>query len=198
MNRTEYVRVRLYEIPKEFVAEYYLIPYANNGWIYFEITKGCYGLPQASMLANTLLRTRLNKYGYYKTATTPGLWHHKCRPIMFVLIADNFSTEYVGDNHLKNLRTTLADHFTIMEDLDGKKSGIDLKWNYATNYNQRTCRLSMDGYIFNLLFKFEHEAPTKPQLSPYRHRKIIYGSKEQFAAEEDTSPKLTDVGIKCL
>ena len=56
----------------------------------------------------------------------------------------------------------------------------------------------MDGYISNLLPKYGHKAPTKPQLSPQRHRKINYGSKEQLVAEEDTSPKLNNVGIKCV
>ena len=36
----------------------------------------------------------------------------------------------------------------------------------------------------------------KPQLSPYRHRKINYGSKEQLVAEEDISLKLDNEGIK--
>ena len=63
--------------------EYNLTPYAHNGWIYFEIIKGCYGLPQAGKLANDLLRTRLNNNGYHETANTPGLWRHKWRPIMF-------------------------------------------------------------------------------------------------------------------
>ena len=73
MDRPEYVRIRLYDIPKEFIAEYNLITYSNNGWIYFEITKGCYGLSQACIRANTLLRTRLNKAGYHETTTMPGL-----------------------------------------------------------------------------------------------------------------------------
>ena len=117
---------------------------------------------------------------------------------MFVLIVDNFGIEYVGDNHLTHLRTTLTYQYTITEDLNGKKSGINLKWNYATNHAQRTCRLSVDGYIANLLLKFGHKAPNKPQLSPHRQRESIYGSKEQFVAEEDTNPKLTDAGIKCV
>ena len=36
-----------------------------------------YGLPQSVKLANYLLCLRLNKSGYYKAATTPGLWRHK-------------------------------------------------------------------------------------------------------------------------
>ena len=53
----------------------------------------------------------------------------------------------------------------------------------------------MDGYIANLLLKYVHKTPAKPQLSPHHHRGINYGSKEQLMAEEDTSPKLTDAGI---
>ena len=116
---------------------------------------------------------------------------------MFVLIVDDFGIEYVGDQHLNHLRTVLTTHYTITEDLEGRKfTGIDLKWNYNKLHSQRTCRLSMDGYIDNLFLKYGHKAPSKPQLSPYRHREINYGSKEQLVAEEDTIPKLKNDGIK--
>ena len=54
----------------------------------------------------------------------------------------------------------------------------------------------MDGYIDILFLKFGHKSPTKPQLSPHRHRDIVYGSKQQLLAEEDTRPKLTERCIK--
>ena len=73
------------------------------------------------MMANDLLRTRLNNTGYYETTTMPGLWRRKWRPIMFVLIVNYFGIEYVGENHLHHLRTVLAKHYTITEDLDGEK-----------------------------------------------------------------------------
>ena len=86
-----------------------------------------------------------------------------------------------------------------MEELNGKQFAvIDLKWNNKKIHAQRTCRISMDGYIANLLLKCGHKAPTKPQLYLHRHREINYGSKEQLVAEEDTSPKLKNVGIKCV
>ena len=69
------------------------------------------------MLANDLLRTRLNNDGYYETTTTLGLWRHKWRPIMFVLLVDDFGIDYVGENHLRHLRTVLTNHYTITEDL---------------------------------------------------------------------------------
>ena len=45
MDRPEYVRIHLDDIPKEFISEYNITPYSKNGWVYFEITKVCYGLP---------------------------------------------------------------------------------------------------------------------------------------------------------
>ena len=58
----------------------------HQGWVYFEIRRGCYGLPQSGMLANIQLRERLEKEGYYEARTTPGLWRHKWRPIQFCLV----------------------------------------------------------------------------------------------------------------
>jgi hypothetical protein len=57
LDRPEYVRIKLADIPQEFIDEYNLAAYAHNGWIYFEITKGVYGLKQAGKLANELLTT---------------------------------------------------------------------------------------------------------------------------------------------
>ena len=128
-------------------------------------------------MSNTLLCTLLNKPGYHKTTTMSGLWRHKWRPIMCVLFFGDFGIEYIGYNHLKHLQTTLTDHYTITEYLNRKKSVIDLRCNYTTNHAQHTYRLSVDGYIPNLILKFGHKAPTEQQLSPHRYRKIIYGSK---------------------
>ena len=148
------------------------------------------------MLANNLLRKHLNKAGYYEPTSTPRIWRNKWRSVIFVLIFDNFGIEYVGDSHLKHLQTVIIGHYTITENLNKKNADIDLHWNYDKDHTQRTCRLSTDGYIYNLILRFGHKAPTKPQISPYRHRDIFYGSKQQLAAEEDTRPKLTEAGIK--
>ena len=90
MDRSEYARIRIEDIPEEFIKEYNFLPMVHNGWIYFEIVRGCYGLPQSGMLANNLLHTRLNKNCYFEVAITPGLWKHQWRPIQFCLIMENF------------------------------------------------------------------------------------------------------------
>ena len=68
----------------------------QNGWIYFEILRGSYGLPQAGRLAYDLLHTPLEKAGYHEAATIPGLWRFKCCPVLFVFIVYDFGIKYVG------------------------------------------------------------------------------------------------------
>lgn len=197
MERSEFVKIKIEDIPQEFIDEYDLLQFAHNGWVYFEIVRGCYGLPQSGKLANDLLRTRLNKAGYYEAATTPGLWRHKWRPILFILIVDDFGIEYVGKAHAEHLRAVLTEHYKISEDWEGKKfAGINLAWTYAAKHVNRQCRLSMNDYIADLLLKYGHKTPSKPQLSPHPHRAINYGAKQQLAAEEDTSAKLNIAGIR--
>ena len=63
----KYVRIKITNIPEEFILEYELARKEDhNRWNYFEIWRGCYGLPQAGILANDLLCGRLENEGYYK------------------------------------------------------------------------------------------------------------------------------------
>ena len=62
----------------ESVVEYYkLKDIAKDGWVYVEVSKGMYGLPQAGILAQKLLEKRLNAAGYHQSQYTPGLWTHE-------------------------------------------------------------------------------------------------------------------------
>ena len=193
LDRPEYVRIKLSDIPQEFIDEYNLTEYEHNNWIYFEIHNGVYGLKQAGKLANDLLTECLSQHGYYQCATTPGLWRHKWRPITFILIVDDFGIKYVDKRHAEHLLHALKEHYKVTTDWAGSKfAGIDIAWNYS----KRTCRLSMKDYIDNLLIKYNHPKPRKPQHAPHAHREIIYGAKEQLLPEADTSPPLDEAGIK--
>ena len=96
MERSKYVHIKFSDIPQEVIEEYDLSKASQNGWICFEILRGCYGLPQSSRLANNFLRTRLNKAGYYEAAATTDIWGHNWCPVQFVLLVDNFGIEYMG------------------------------------------------------------------------------------------------------
>ena len=91
---------------------------------------------------------------------------------------DDFSIEYVGKEHALHLLKTLEMDFEITTDWEGAKiSDIDLTWNYHARHANRTCHISMKGYIAKVLLKYGHPIPNKPQLSPHKHREISYGAK---------------------
>ena len=93
----------------------------------------------------------------------------------------------MGKQHADHLVTVLKKYHNITEDWTGKKyAGIDLTWDY----NNRTCRATMDGYIQQLRQKYDHPKPKKPQLSPHAHIPIDYGANPQIATPEDTSKPL--------
>ena len=54
----------------------------------------------------------------------------------------------------------------------------------------------MDIYIANVFLKYGHPNPKKTQLSPHKHREVIYGAKEQLAPEDETTPPLDSQGTK--
>ncbi len=77
MSRYEYMRLKIGDIPDDVIQHYNLRDVATpDGHVYCEIRKGMYGLPQAGIIAQDLLATRLKAHGYTQSDTTPGLWKH--------------------------------------------------------------------------------------------------------------------------
>jgi hypothetical protein len=110
MERQEYMRLPIASVPQEIIDEYNLAHLVYKGFVYIEICKGMYGLPQAGILANQLLTKRLEPHGYYQCRHTPGLWRHKWRPILFSLVVDDFGIKYVGREHVKHLIDVIEEH----------------------------------------------------------------------------------------
>jgi hypothetical protein len=189
MPDPEYVRIKKLDIPDEFILEYNLLGCNRNSWVYFEICQGCYGLPQYGILANNLLCSRLVTEGFYESISTPGLWHHKWHPIQFSLIVNDFGVEYMGIKHFNFLLDILKKYHRVQFNMASDKlAGIAIKWDYPG----KRCQISMPGYIDNLLIKFKHPRPSKPQLSPYACLPISYGAKTQFAPDDDALELLDD------
>jgi hypothetical protein len=110
-----------------------------------------------------------------------------------VLIVDDFAIKFVGQRHADHLLQALSEDYKVTTDWTGSKfAGIDLAWDYK----KRTCRLTMNGYIDEVLLKYNHKRPTKPQHAPHAHREIVFGAKLQLAPDDDTSPPLDTAGIK--
>jgi hypothetical protein len=61
---------------------------------------------------------------------------------------------------------------------------MSLKWDYKN----RTCDITMRGYVSNVLSKFQHDAPKHPQHTPSRYVTPVYGAKTQYATKDETPP----------
>jgi hypothetical protein len=94
LDHPEYLRIPCNLIPDEIMQEYNLHTLVKNGNVLARIDKGMYGLPQAGILANKLLKERLEPHGYCKCNHTPGLWKHHTRALMFSLVVDDFGVQY--------------------------------------------------------------------------------------------------------
>jgi hypothetical protein len=55
MDRFEYMKIPLTAIPQAIIDQYNLEPLAHKSFVYVEISKGMYGLPQAGHIANNAL-----------------------------------------------------------------------------------------------------------------------------------------------
>ena len=173
--------------------QYNLDKLAKNGFVYLEMRRAVWGLPQAGILANKLLRKRLLPHGYYECKHTPGLWRHLTRPISFTLVVDDFGVKYMGREHVEHLIKCIKEKYELTEDWAGDLyCGITLRWDYSA----RTVDISMPGYIKKLLQKYKHKMPIKPQHCPYTPAPKQYGAKAQAPLPVDISPKLSDDEIK--
>jgi hypothetical protein len=144
-----------------------------------------YGLKQAGLLANQLLQTHLAPFGYYPARHTTGLWLHKKRPIAFSLVMGDFAVKYLGKQHADHLKNAVLQTYELATDWVAEVySGMTLKWDYKN----RTCYISMPGYVSNVRRKFQHDAPKQLQHTPYRYITPMFGAKTQYAAKDETSP----------
>ena len=189
MDRYEYMKMPLSIFPEHIKRQYNMEAHALNGFVYLEIRKAIYGLPQGGILANKLLRKRLAPHGYYEVAHTPGLWRHVTRPIEFSLVVDDFGVKYVGKKHADHLLKVLHKYYKTSIDWKGSLyCGISLNWNY----NERYVDISMPGYIDKVRQRFNHEMPPKPQHSPFQPQPRKFGTAAQDPIDEDTTPTVDE------
>jgi hypothetical protein len=196
MTRPEYVRLKLSDIPDEITHEYKLHNIATpEGYVYIEVNKGMYGLPQAGILAQELLEKRLNQHGYFQSHIVPGFWKHADRPISFTLVVDDFGIKYVGKQHAQHLISVLKEHYEIEEDWSGSKYiGLTIDWDYG----RHQLHISMPKYVSKAMKRFNHSPPQTAQSSPYPHTRPNYGAKVQYSPNADTSPLLDKQDAKFI
>ncbi|KAL7482021.1 hypothetical protein ACHAW6_007705 [Cyclotella cf. meneghiniana] len=161
MDHYKYMHMPIKIIPEHFIEQYNLQNKVKNGYIYMEICHAIYGLPQAGILANKLLKQRLAKYGYYEVAYTPGLWKHILRPISFTLVVDDFGIKYVREVHTEHFLNALKEHYTLDIDWAGKLyCGISLNGITRTKLLISPCQDILKNYSKDTIMNAN--APAQP------------------------------------
>ncbi len=186
LKRPENGRVKLMDISDKILGEYKLHEKATpDGWIYFKVVQGMYGLHQSGSNSHDELDRCQNKEGYFKSPLGPALWKHKTRPTQFVLIVDDFGIKYFMTEDLDHLINTLEKYYDIKVNPEGTELvKIELDWDYKN----RKVHLSMKPYIDKSLRQSNNVVPTKHQHSLYPHVKPKYGAKQQFVEYDESEP----------
>jgi hypothetical protein len=105
---------------------------------------------------------------------------------------DDFAVKYVGKQHAEHLRNALLRKYELTTDWTATVySGMTLKWDYKN----KTCYISMPGYVSNLLSKFQHDDPKHPQYTLSRYITPVYSAKTQYARKDETPPLMAQ---QCL
>ena len=116
MVRSEYARIHIDNIPEEVIEEYNLRDKEVDVYVYIEIVKGMYGLPQAGILAQELLEKQLVECGYTQSKIIHGLWKHSSRPTTFTLVVDDFGVKYISMEDANHLIDVLQKYYQITID----------------------------------------------------------------------------------
>ena len=73
----------------------------------------------------------------------------------------------------------------MKSDWAGKRYiGIDLKWDYE----KRTLKTSMDGYVKEALLQFQHKMPKQTYSAPLKYNIPQYGAKQQLTQINTSVP----------
>jgi hypothetical protein len=72
LDRFEYMKMPIALLPTDIIEHHDLLEKAINGYVYIEICKGMYGLPQAGVLANKLLKKMFSTAWVFQTTSHTG------------------------------------------------------------------------------------------------------------------------------
>ena len=91
LKHYKYLPLKLADIPQDVLEN----KKTEDEWVYIEIRKGMYSLPQAGLLAQELMEHCLSHNEYTQSKLTPSWWMHHTYPIQFCLVVDDFGIKYV-------------------------------------------------------------------------------------------------------
>jgi hypothetical protein len=169
-------------IPGDIMTRYLLHGMEKSCFVYFEIRRCMYGLPQAGRLSQIRLIEHLGRPSWLHTnPNTPCLFRHRTRDIIFSLVVDDFGVRYGTQSDIDNLEHTLClNDYKITIRPDGDfYLGMKVSFNGA----RTAVTISMPGYVNKMLTRFRLHflhASHRPARTPGKYNPpcIIHNSLE--------------------
>lgn len=184
MERPEYMRAHISQIPAATMATYNLLPLVHNDHVMIKVVKGLYGLPHAGRIAQQRLHSHLAAHGYHQCAHTPCLYHHSTNSIFFSLVVDDFGVKFHNKADVDHLITTLQLLYPLRISWTGSKY---LGFDIAFDRPHRHVTLSMDTYIAKASARFA-VPPNAGTDNPCAYIVPAYGRSVQFPHRDQTAP----------
>jgi hypothetical protein len=174
MKLYKYFRMKIDLFPQDIIDKYNLHDNVDaNRNVFCKVCCGMYGLPQAGIIAQELIKKWLIVAGHQQSKITPGYWTHNWQPISFMLVVDDFGVKYINKDDVTHLLDVLQKDYEVDTDWEVTRYlGLTLNWDYKN----RCVHLSMPGYIKKALIQSGHKPLAKPQHQPYEHTKPTYGA----------------------
>jgi hypothetical protein len=144
MKRYEYFCIKINLFPQDIINGYNLHDNMDaNRNMFCQVRHGMYGLPQAGIIAQELLKEGLIVAGYQQFKLTPGYLTHDWQPISFTLVVDDFGVEYINKDDVTHLLDVLQ-----KECKDVTYGGIVC--TYQSKKKAPNCtRITMGGNLVN-------------------------------------------------
>jgi hypothetical protein len=153
-----------------------------------------YGLKEAGKNSNLRLVSLLSTFGFYET-TTPCLFKHVPRPILFVLVVDDFGVKYANRSDFDFLVSRLSTLYHAKAHLIASKF---LGFSVSHNRIARTFTVSYPSYASHLLARLR-PLVVPPCNSPSIYTLPVFGSRApQSPTGPDLSPSATPAQAKEL
>ena len=160
---SDYVRFPVHLTLPNIIAHYKLQPLILNGYIYTRIKMAWYSLKQSGKIAHDSFVAHLLKYGYQKAPQTENLFLHETQDILITPVVNDFGVKSTLKEDIDHLVEGIRNKYPFKIVWDAEKYfGMHPKWNY----DKRTIRVSMDGYVIQALKEFEHHIPKQRHYGP--------------------------------
>jgi hypothetical protein len=183
--RSEYVRLGKGQVSATIIEEFQLEAYLIDGYYYFEVMKGMYGLPQSGLLAQQRLIKHLEKSEYIQSTVVPCLFNHPSNGVTFVLVVDDFGIKFTNIEGRDHFLNTLRSLYKITTDDKGSQYlGMTIKHDKV----RQEITISMPGYLLKVLERFKEWAGTRCASTPGIYHAPVYGTAVQMASEDNSAP----------